>query len=172
MERREKQRIERAETAERRERQRNYTDEDDIGISNLSDCLLCLILSFLPIWDAIVKSILSSRQRPLWTLVPYNSSDDVGERSMTLQVSLANNYTASVDSVIWNPNGALFGFAYSKHIVQIYSYQGIDAHVSMVSDIAFSHSSRELCIITSGEDKTIKGWDAVTGNKLYTFVGY
>ncbi|KAF3964381.1 hypothetical protein CMV_011331 [Castanea mollissima] len=159
MERREKQRIERAETAERRERQRNYTDEDDIGISNLSDCLLCLILSFLPIWDAIVKSILSSRQRPLWTLVPYNSSDDVGERSMTLQVSLANNYTASVDSVIWNPNGALFGFAYSKHIVQIYSYQGVTICVTTWR-------------LTLMSDKTIKGWDAVTGNKLYTFVGY
>ena len=87
MERIEKQRIERAERAERRERQRNYTDEDDIDItSNLPDCLLCHILSLLPIWDAIVTNILSTRQRPLWTLVPHDSSNDVGERSMTLQV--------------------------------------------------------------------------------------
>ena len=87
MERSEKQRIERVETAERRERQRNYTDKNDIDIiSNLPDCLLCHILSFLPIRDAIVTSILSTRQRSLWTLVPHDSSDDVGERSMTLQV--------------------------------------------------------------------------------------
>uniref|UniRef100_A0A7N2LPY5 Uncharacterized protein n=1 Tax=Quercus lobata TaxID=97700 RepID=A0A7N2LPY5_QUELO len=40
------------------------------------------------------------------------------------------------------------------------------------SDLAFLHPSRQLCIITSGEDKTIKGWDAVTGNKLCMFVGH
>ena len=85
MERRGKQRIERAKTAERRERQRNYTDKDDIDIiSNLSDCLLCHILFFLLIRDAIVMSILSTWLRPLWTLVPYDYSDDIGECSMTL----------------------------------------------------------------------------------------
>ena len=91
MERRGKQRIERAETAERRERLRNYTDKDDIDInidiiSNQPDYLLCRILFFLLIRDAIVMSILSTWQRPLWTLVPYDSSDDIGECSMTLQV--------------------------------------------------------------------------------------
>ena len=89
MERRGKQRIERAKTAERRERQRNYTDKDDIDInidiiSNLSDCLLCHILFFLLIRDAIVMSILSTWLRPLWTLVPYDYSDDIRECSITL----------------------------------------------------------------------------------------
>ena len=32
----------------------------------------------------------------------------------------------------------------------------IDAHVGKVSDLGFSHPNRQLCIITCGEDKTIK----------------
>lgn len=90
------------------------------------------------------------------------------------------------------------GVAYSRHIVQIYSYQGgddvrqhlevdntlcmvsncqslwiyffilstltasiysnaqIDAHVGGVNDLAFSHPNKQLCVITCGDDKTIK----------------
>ncbi|XP_050286624.1 topless-related protein 4-like isoform X2 [Quercus robur] len=101
--------------------------------------------------------------------------------SMALQALLASDYTASVNRVMWSPNGALFGVAYLKHIVQIYSYHGgndlrnhleIDAHVGKVSDLGFLHPNRQLCIITCGEDKTIKVWDAVTGYKLYTFEGH
>lgn len=32
----------------------------------------------------------------------------------------------------------------------------IDAHVGNVSDLAFSHPNKQLCVITCGEDKTIK----------------
>ncbi|XP_061946486.1 protein TOPLESS-like isoform X2 [Populus nigra] len=73
------------------------------------------------------------------------------------------------------------GVAYSRHIVQIYSYHGndevrqhleIDAHVGGVNDLAFSTPNKQLCVITCGDDKTIKVWDASTGAKLYTFEGH
>eukprot|EP01018_Ginkgo_biloba_P041025 Gb_33025 [translate_table: standard] len=64
----------------------------------------------------------------------------------------------------------LAGVTFSKYIVHIYSYVGngelrqhleIDAHVGGVNDIAFSHPNKQLCIITSRDDKTIK----VTGRE-------
>ncbi|KAH9626648.1 hypothetical protein KSS87_004649 [Heliosperma pusillum] len=73
------------------------------------------------------------------------------------------------------------GVAYSRHIVQIYSYHGgedvrqhleIDAHTGGVNDIAFSTPNKQLCAITCGDDKTIKVWDAATGSKQYTFEGH
>ncbi|XP_065630534.1 topless-related protein 4 isoform X1 [Quercus suber] len=42
----------------------------------------------------------------------------------------------------------------------------------LVNDLAFSNRNRQLSIISCGEDRTIKVWDAVTGNKLYTFEGH
>ncbi|XP_075664933.1 topless-related protein 4-like [Castanea sativa] len=42
----------------------------------------------------------------------------------------------------------------------------------MVNDLAFSNRNRQLSIISCGEDRTIKVWDAVTGNKLYTLEGH
>ncbi|GMY34068.1 WD40 domain-containing protein [Fagus crenata] len=126
----------------------------------------------ITIWEVGGRERLVYRNFKVW---------DIGACSRTFQASLANEYTASVNRVIWSPDGALFGVAYSKHIVQIYSYHGgvdlrnhleIDAHVGNVSDLAFSHRNRQLCFITCGEDKTIKVWDALTGNKLYTFEGH
>jgi len=61
---------------------------------------------------------------------------------------------------------SLVGAAFSKHIVHLYSYTGvgelrqhleIDAHIGGVNDIAFSHpNNKQLCVITCGDDKTIK----------------
>ncbi|XP_023903610.1 topless-related protein 4 [Quercus suber] len=126
----------------------------------------------ITIWKVGRRERLVSRNFNVW---------NVRECSMALQALLASDYTASVNRVTWSPDGALFGVAYSKHIVQIYSYHGgndlrnhleIDAHIGKVSDLGFSHPNRQLCIITCGEDKNIKVWDAVTGNKLYTFKGH
>ncbi|KAM3700070.1 hypothetical protein ACJW31_05G072200 [Castanea mollissima] len=64
---------------------------------------------------------------------------------------LANDYTASVNGVKWSPDGALFGVAYSKHMVQIYSYHGrndlrnhleIDTHVGKCNNEAGLHCER------------------------------
>ncbi|KAK6117020.1 hypothetical protein DH2020_049264 [Rehmannia glutinosa] len=48
----------------------------------------------------------------------------------------------------------------------------IDAHVGGVNDIAFAHPNKQLCIVTCGDDKTIKVWDAVSGRRQYTFEGH
>ncbi|GMN49960.1 hypothetical protein TIFTF001_019120 [Ficus carica] len=106
---------------------------------------------------------------------------DLSACSMPLQAALVKDPGVSVNRVIWSPDGSLFGVAYSRHIVQIYSYQGgddvrqhleIDAHVGGVNDLAFSHPNKQLCVITCGDDKTIKVWDAATGAKQYTFEGH
>nr|XP_034899874.1 topless-related protein 1 isoform X1 [Populus alba]XP_034899875.1 topless-related protein 1 isoform X1 [Populus alba]XP_034899876.1 topless-related protein 1 isoform X1 [Populus alba] len=98
-----------------------------------------------------------------------------------IQAALVKDPGVSVNRVIWSPDGNLFGVAYSRHIVQIYSYHGnddvrqhleIDAHVGGVNDLAFSTPNKQLCVITCGDDKTIKVWDAATGAKLYTFEGH
>ncbi|KAK8595678.1 hypothetical protein V6N12_064192 [Hibiscus sabdariffa] len=106
---------------------------------------------------------------------------DLSTFSMSLQGYLANDYTVSVNRVVWSPDGALFGVAYSKNIVHIYSYHGgddlrnrleIEAHVGSVNDLAFSYPNKQLCVVTCGEDKIIKVWDAATGAKLHTFEGH
>ncbi|XWS70724.1 hypothetical protein CRYUN_Cryun03dG0072000 [Craigia yunnanensis] len=106
---------------------------------------------------------------------------DLSACSMLLQASLTNDYSMSVNRVIWSPDGTLFGVAYSKHFVHIYSYHGgddlrnhleIEAHVGSVNDLAFSYPNKQLCIVTCGEDRVIKVWDAATGAKQYTFEGH
>ncbi|GFP88955.1 topless-related protein 4 [Phtheirospermum japonicum] len=126
----------------------------------------------ISVWEVSSGERLAARNFKVW---------DLGSCTMTLQASLANEYTASVNRVMWSPDGNLFGVAYSKHIVHLYAYCGgddlrnhleIDAHIGSVSDLAFSHPNKQLCVITCGEDKTIKVWDAATGTKQYTFEGH
>ncbi|KAL7168434.1 hypothetical protein ACSBR2_038801 [Camellia fascicularis] len=124
------------------------------------------------VWELGSRERLAARNFKVW---------DLATCSMPLQASMANDYTASINRVIWSPDGTLFGVAYSKHIVHIYSYHGgddvrnhleIDAHAGSVNDLAFSYPNKQLSIVTCGEDRLIKVWDAVTGNKQYTFEGH
>ncbi|XP_010250287.1 PREDICTED: protein TOPLESS-like isoform X1 [Nelumbo nucifera] len=124
------------------------------------------------LWEVGSRERLAFRNFKVW---------DLGACSMPLQAALVKDPSVSVNRIIWSPDGSLFGVAYSRHIVQIYSYHGgddvrqhleIDAHVGGVNDLAFSHPNKQLCVITCGDDKTIKVWDAATGAKQYTFEGH
>ncbi|XP_051135670.1 topless-related protein 4 isoform X2 [Andrographis paniculata] len=126
----------------------------------------------ISLWEVSTGEKLASREFKVW---------DVGTCSMTLQASLANDFTASVNRVVWSPDGNLAGVAYSKHIVHLYiHYSGddirnrleIDAHTGSVNDLAFSFLNKHMCIITCGDDKTIKVWDVISGAKQYTFDGH
>ncbi|XP_050254032.1 protein TOPLESS-RELATED PROTEIN 2-like isoform X1 [Quercus robur] len=106
---------------------------------------------------------------------------DISAASMPLQTALLNDAAISVNRCVWGPDGLMLGVAFSKHIVQIYTYNPngelrqhleIDAHAGGVNDIAFAHPNKQLCIVTCGDDKTIKVWDAVTGRRQYTFEGH
>ncbi|OAY36934.1 topless-related protein 1 [Manihot esculenta] len=124
------------------------------------------------LWEVGSRERLVLRNFKVW---------DLSTCSMPLQAALVKDPGVSVNRVIWSPDGSLFGVAYSRHIVQIYSYHGgddvrqhleIDAHVGGVNDLAFSTPHKQLCVITCGDDKTIKVWDAGTGSKQYTFEGH
>ncbi|GMH17690.1 hypothetical protein Nepgr_019531 [Nepenthes gracilis] len=126
----------------------------------------------IALWDVGSRERLLSRNFKVW---------DLGACSMPLQAALVKDPGVSVNCIVWSPDGLLYGVAYSRHIVQIYSYHGgedvrqhleIDAHVGGVNDIAFSTPNKQLCVITCGDDKTIKVWDAATGAKQYTFEGH
>ncbi|KAG8656222.1 protein TOPLESS [Manihot esculenta] len=124
------------------------------------------------LWEVGSRERLVLRNFKVW---------DLSTCSMPLQAALVKDPGVSVNRVIWSPDGNLFGVAYSRHIVQIYSYHGgddvrqhleIDAHVGGVNDLAFSTPNKQLCVITCGDDKTIKVWDAATGSKQHTFEGH
>ncbi|KAH9316517.1 hypothetical protein KI387_025144, partial [Taxus chinensis] len=126
----------------------------------------------IAIWEVASREKLHHKTFKVW---------DISACSMPMQAALVKDPAVSVNRCIWSPDGLVLGVAFSKHIVHIYSYHGavdlrqhleIDAHVGGVNDIAFSHPNKQLCIITCGDDKTIKVWDAVAGRKQYTFEGH
>ncbi|KAL3726618.1 hypothetical protein ACJRO7_031515 [Eucalyptus globulus] len=108
------------------------------------------------VWEVSSGARIALRKFKIW---------DMGTCSMALQASLANDYISSVNRIMWSPDGFLFGVAYSKHMVHIYSYHGgddirnhleIEAHVGSVNDLAFPNLNKRLCVVTCGEDKLIK----------------
>ncbi|KAF3447082.1 hypothetical protein FNV43_RR12262 [Rhamnella rubrinervis] len=126
----------------------------------------------ISLWEVSSREKLVSRNFQVW---------DIGASSMMLKATLIKDPSVSVKRILWSPDGSSFGVAYSKHMIQLYTYYGgseirqhleIDAHVGSVNDIAYSNPTKQLCVITCGEDKTIKVWDAVTGTKLFTFEGH
>ncbi|XP_050366867.1 protein TPR3-like [Argentina anserina] len=126
----------------------------------------------ISIWEVSSREKLVSRSFHPW---------DMAASSMALKATLVKDPSVSVKRVLWSPDGSLFGVAYSKHMLQLYGYFGghdirqhieIDAHVGSVNDLAFCTPIRQLCVITCGDDKAIKVWDAATGSKLYTFEGH
>ncbi|KAG7021233.1 Topless-related protein 4 [Cucurbita argyrosperma subsp. argyrosperma] len=124
------------------------------------------------IWEVGGRERIAIRNFKVW---------DLSACSVPLQASLAGDYTASINRVMWSPDGTVFGVAYSKSIVHIYSYQAgddlrnhleIEAHVGSVNDLAFSYPNKQLSLVTCGEDRVIKVWDTVTGVKQFTFEGH
>ncbi|KAH7687231.1 YVTN repeat-like/Quinoprotein amine dehydrogenase protein [Dioscorea alata] len=124
------------------------------------------------IWEVGSRERIAHRPFKVW---------DISNCSMPLQAALVKDATISVNRCLWSPDGSVLGVAFSKHIVQTYGYspngdlrqqQEIDAHTGGVNDIAFSHPNKSLSIITCGDDKTIKVWDATTGQKQYIFEGH
>ncbi|KAH7431915.1 hypothetical protein KP509_08G073000 [Ceratopteris richardii] len=126
----------------------------------------------IAIWDVGIKERLAYRTFKVW---------DITVCSMNMQQALVKDPAVSVNRCVWSPDGNFLGVAFSKHVVHIYSYSGgadlrphleIDAHSGGVNDLAFAHPNKQLCIITCGDDKTIKVWEAITGRRQYTFEGH
>ncbi|KAL8521429.1 hypothetical protein ACS0TY_011811 [Phlomoides rotata] len=126
----------------------------------------------ISIWEVGSRDRLAFKTFKVW---------DISACSMPFQTTLFKDATISVNRCVWGPDGSILGVAFSKHIVQIYTYSPsgelrqqleIDAHTGGVNDIAFAHPNKQLCIVTCGDDKTIKVWDAVSGHRLYMFEGH
>ncbi|GAB2209591.1 hypothetical protein Droror1_Dr00026809 [Drosera rotundifolia] len=98
----------------------------------------------------------------------------VGTNMGEVMASLASDYTASINRVMWSPDGNLFGVAYSKHIVHIYSYSAndlknnleIEAHVGSVNDLAF-FIPRKLCKVVGKIDLSSCGMQLMAQNSLF-----
>ncbi|KAJ6810121.1 protein TPR2-like isoform X1 [Iris pallida] len=124
------------------------------------------------IWEVGSRERIAHKTFKIW---------DPQSCSVPLQHTLMKDATISVNRCLWSPDGSIIGVAFSKHLVQTYAYSPngelrqqleFDAHVGGVNDIAFSHPNKSLSIITCGDDKTIKVWDATTGQKQYVFEGH
>eukprot|EP00250_Pteridium_aquilinum_P001788 c12001_g1_i1 orf=142-3522(+) len=126
----------------------------------------------IAIWESSTRERLALR--PFKVL-------DMSQCSKALQVALVEDPVVSVNQTMWSPDGSLIGVAFSKHMVQVYQYNvgsepllrwEIDAHSGSVNDLAFSHPNKQLCVITCGDDKLIKVWEAAHGQRLYVFEGH
>ncbi|XP_065849213.1 topless-related protein 1-like [Euphorbia lathyris] len=124
------------------------------------------------LWEVSSGKNLFSRSFQVW---------GIGECSSKFKATLVKDPCVSVNRITWNPEGSLFGVAYSKHMVQVYSFHGLDdaehhleieAHVGGVNDLAFSAPVDKQLVITCGDDKNVKAWDVNTGVIMYIFKGH
>uniref|UniRef100_A0A251V9N6 Putative CTLH LisH motif, WD40/YVTN repeat-like-containing domain protein n=1 Tax=Helianthus annuus TaxID=4232 RepID=A0A251V9N6_HELAN len=100
---------------------------------------------------------------------------DLSACSMPFQTTLVKDAAVSVNRCIWAPDGSILAHCsdiYIQPVRELRHHLEIDAHVGGVNDIAFAHPNKQLSIVTCGDDKTIKVWDAVAGRKQYTFEGH
>uniref|UniRef100_A0A2N9EEB4 CTLH domain-containing protein n=1 Tax=Fagus sylvatica TaxID=28930 RepID=A0A2N9EEB4_FAGSY len=134
--------------------------------------LVGTIVGDISLWEVSSREKLVSRNFQVW---------NIGASTLILKATLIKDPCVSVKRVAWSPDGSIIGVAYSKHLMQLYTYHSgndirqhleIDAHVGSVNDLAFCFPTKQLSVITCGDDKTIKVWDVATGAKLYTFEGH
>ncbi|KAI9106952.1 hypothetical protein K1719_022480 [Acacia pycnantha] len=94
-------------------------------------------------------------------------------RSTNFKAVIENDMWISVNKVIWNSDGLMFGVAFAKHLVQLYSIVElyslngelavaiyrlleIEVHDGSVNDIAFYLDDEQQLVITCGNDKAVK----------------
>ncbi|KAJ1383310.1 WD40/YVTN repeat-like-containing domain superfamily [Sesbania bispinosa] len=125
----------------------------------------------ISLWEAALRERLISK--------PFKIKD-IAACSVFFQAAIVKDSSISVSRVSWSPDGNFVGVAFTKHLIQLYAYQGpndlrhnleVDAHVGGVNDLAFSNPNKQLCIVTCGDDKLIKVWD-LTGRRLFNFEGH
>lgn len=123
------------------------------------------------LWEIGLREKFVSKPFKIW---------DITACSSQLQAAIVKDSSVSVTRATWSPDGNLMGVAFSKHLIQLYAYQApsdlrqlieIDAHVGGVNDIAFSHPTKQLCVVSCGDDKLIKVWD-LNGQRLHVFEGH
>ncbi|WOL13546.1 protein TPR3 isoform X1 [Canna indica] len=124
------------------------------------------------LWEVASKKRISHREFKLWENI---------ETSTSLQAALAMETPMSVNRVRWSDDGHKCAIAYSKHLVHLYTYNihgelanhlQIEAHLGGVNDVAFSQPNEHRYVITCGDDKSIKVWNAITGVLQYTLEGH
>lgn len=127
----------------------------------------------MELWDVSSGKKLLRRLLMIW---------EVRAVSPALLKSMGEDPSISVNSVRWSSDGSLIGVASSKSIVQLYYYHNnnnhvenhleIEAHSGSVYDLAFYNPNNELLVITCGQDKLVKVWNANSGARQYTFEGH
>ncbi|XP_027366106.1 topless-related protein 3-like isoform X6 [Abrus precatorius] len=114
----------------------------------------------ITLWELSLREKLVSKPFKIW---------DMSACSLPFQAAAVRDAPISVSRVTWSPDGSFVGIAFTKHLIHLYAYTGsnpnelaqrieVDAHVGGVNDLAFAHPNKQLCVVTCGDDKSIKAW--------------